>query len=117
MSKRSSPESKLRDNQIAIAESLTAAFDTNDLKVIVEALKRAMLSQNVMALAESAGIRRESLYRTFGGIVDPKLGNVIKLLVALNVKLLVIPVPSKPLAPRPKLGRPKKIGRVVSADE
>lgn len=101
-------EAKLRDNQVAIAEFLTDAFATNDVRLVVEAFKTAMRAQNVVALAESAGMRRESLYRTFGGTADPKVSSVIKLLVAMNVQLIVKPVPSKLKAPRPKPGRPKK---------
>ena len=116
MSNGSSPEGKLRDNPTAIAEFLTVAFDTNDLKVVVEALGTAMRAQNVVALASPAGMIRVGLYRKFGGTVDPKLSNVIKLLVAMNVQLIVKPMPSKPKAPRPKVGRPKKISADQSAD-
>jgi probable addiction module antidote protein len=110
MSNGSSLEEKLRNNQVAIAEFLTGAFATNDTKVVVEAFKTAMRAQNVLALAESAGMRRESLYRTFGGAADPKLSSVIKLLVAMNVQITLKPVPSKPQPPRTRVGRPKKSG-------
>jgi probable addiction module antidote protein len=102
------PRSKLRDDPLAIADSITAAFETNDLKVIFGALKTAMRAQNVKALAENGGLRRDRLYRTFDGAVDPPLSRVIRLLAAMNVQLVAIPLPAKPKPPRPKLGRPLK---------
>jgi probable addiction module antidote protein len=100
--------SDLKDNQIAIADLITNAFNTNDLAVILAALKTALRAQNVKALAENGGMRRDRLYRTFDGVVDPPLSRIIKLLAAMNVQLIAKPVDTKPQPPRPKLGRPPK---------
>jgi DNA-binding phage protein len=55
-----------------------------------------------------AGLRREKLYKTFGGKVDPQLGRLLKLFAALNVRFEVVPMQGRPVPSRPKLGRPPK---------
>ncbi len=96
----------MKDNPVAIAECLTQAFETNDLAVILEALKTVIRAQNVLALAEAAGLRRDHLYKTFNGSVDPQLGRIVKLLAAMDVQLVVKALPAKPKPPRPKRGSP-----------
>jgi probable addiction module antidote protein len=78
----------LRNNPVAIADFLTRDFETNDLQSIVEALGTVIRAHNVLALAEAAGLRRESLYRTFTGSNDPQIGRILKLLAAMDVQLV-----------------------------
>jgi probable addiction module antidote protein len=106
--------SKLRENPTAIADYLTEAFDKNDLGAVVLAINSVMRAQNVVALAKAAGLRRERLYKTFGGDVDPRLGRVMHLFAGLDVQLVVKPVTPKPKPPRPKLGRPCKVNETPS---
>ena len=96
----------LRDNPVALAKHLDKAFATADLKVVLEAVNFAMRAQNVLALAEAAGLRRDRLYKTFGGNVNPQLGRVMELFAGLDVRLSVKPLRPKKKPPRPKLGRP-----------
>jgi probable addiction module antidote protein len=96
----------LRDNPPEIADYLTEIFEKNDLSAIVTALKRVMQSQNVKALAESTGMRRDGLYKTFNGTRDPQLSRILKLLEGLNVQIVFRPLPAQQKPPRPKLGRP-----------
>jgi probable addiction module antidote protein len=98
----------LRNNPVGIAEHLNKAFAKNDLHSIVEAIKIAMRAQNVVALAKATGLRRDRLYKTFGGNVNPQLGRVMELFAGLDVRLVVKPLPPKEKPPRPKLGRPPK---------
>jgi probable addiction module antidote protein len=98
----------LRDNPVAIAKHLNKAFATKDLRFILEAIKIAMRAQNVLALAGSTGLRRDRLYHTFNGEVNPQLGRVMELFAGLDVRLTVKPVAPKEKPPRPKLGRPPK---------
>src|ERR1035438_4181571 len=63
----------LRDNPTAIAKYLTEIFDKNDFGGILDAIKFALQEQNVKALAESTGMRRDGLYKTFDGRKDPQL--------------------------------------------
>ena len=97
-----------RDNPTAIAQYLTETLKKNDLAVLVRAIGNVMRAQNVKALAEETGLRRENLYRMFAGHRDPTLGNTMKILAGFGVQLAVKPRKSievKP--PRPKLGRPR----------
>lgn len=97
-----------RDNPTAIAEYLTEILMKNDLAVLVQAIGNVMRAQNVKALSEETGLRRENLYRMFAGHRDPSLGNTMKILASLGVQLAVEPLTSiKVKPPRPKLGRPR----------
>src|SRR5450432_747266 len=96
-----------RDNPTAIAKYLTEMLKQNDIAVLVRAIGQVMRAQNVKALSEATGLRRENLYRMFGGPTDPTLGNTMKILDSFGVQLAVEPhtsITQKPL--RPKLGRP-----------
>ena len=97
-----------RDNPTAIAEYLTETLKKNDLAVLVRAIGNVMRAQNVKALSEETGLRRENLYRMFRGHRDPTLGNTMKMLASFGVQLAVKPRASiKIKPPRPKLGRPR----------
>jgi probable addiction module antidote protein len=98
-----------RDNPAAIAQYLTEAFEKNDLDGILNAIKFVMKAQNVKALSEAIGIRRDGLYKTFGGTGghrDPQLSRLLRLFEGLNVRIVVKPSPVRQRPPRPKLGRP-----------
>jgi probable addiction module antidote protein len=97
-----------RDNPTAIAEYLTEIFMKNDLAILVQAIGNVMRAQNVKALSEETGLRRENLYRMFAGHRDPTLGNTMKILASFGVRFAVEPLTSiKMKPPRPKLGRPR----------
>ena len=89
----------LRDNPAAIAEYLNKALAKNDLQTILQALKFVVRAQNVMALAEVTGMRRQSLYRSFSGDTNPTIDRVLGLLAGLGVGLITQPLPkrTKPL--------------------
>jgi probable addiction module antidote protein len=96
-----------RDNPTAIANYLTEIIKKNDLATLVRAIGNVMRAQNVKALSEETGLRRENLYRMFAGHRDPTLGNTMKVLASFGVQLAVEPMTSiKVKPPRPKLGRP-----------
>jgi probable addiction module antidote protein len=105
---------KLRENPTAIAGYLTEAFDKNDLGAVVLAINSVMRAQNVVALAEATGLRRDLLYKTFGGKHNPQLGRVMELFAGLDVRLVVKPLKPKEKPPRPKLGRPSKVNETPS---
>ena len=99
---------RFRDRPDVMASYLTDAFAENDLKRATLALGHVLRAQNVQALAREAGLRREKLYKSFGGKVDPQLGRLLKLFAAMNLRIAVVPMPERPLPARPKLGRPPK---------
>ena len=97
-----------RDNPMAIAEYLTELLKKNGLAILVRAIGNVIRTQNVKALSEETGLRRENLYRMFAGDRDPTLENTMKILASLGVELAVKPRTSmKVKPPRPKLGRPR----------
>jgi probable addiction module antidote protein len=99
---------RFRDKPDMIARYLTDAFAENDLERATLALSHVLRAQNVQAIAREAGLRRDKLYKTFGGKVDPQLGRLLKLFAALNVRFEVVPMPERPGPARPKLGRPQR---------
>ena len=97
----------LRENPQAIAKYLTDVFETNDIDDILEAITLVMRAQNVKALAEFTGIRRDGLYKTFSGSrKDPQFSRILNLFEGLDVRIVVKPLPPKERPTRPKLGRP-----------
>jgi probable addiction module antidote protein len=115
MERRFDPN-RYRDNPHAIAKYLTEAFEKNDLDGIRDAIKSIMKAQNVKALSEAIGIRRDGLYKTFGGtggLRDPRLSRLLRLFEGLEVRITIEALPAQKRQkwpPRPKLGRPPKGG-------
>jgi probable addiction module antidote protein len=111
------------DNPKAIARHLSEALATNQLEAVLVALNQIVVAQNVAALGRKIGLGRETLYRSFGGTVDPSLGRVLKLLTGLNVYLLAVPG-SRAKSIRPRTRRkplteyfgdnPKAIARLLT---
>jgi probable addiction module antidote protein len=99
---------KYRNNPELIAKYLNEALASDDVAVFAVAVGRVMRDQNVVALAEETGLRRENLYRMFRGSRDPTVGNTMKMLGSFGVQLMVKPRTSiKPKPTRPKVGRPR----------
>jgi DNA-binding phage protein len=73
-------KNRFRDNPEGIARHLSESLAKNELGPVLKALNEILVGQNVMAVAREAGMRRDKLYRTFGGRVDPTLGRVLALL-------------------------------------
>ena len=97
-----------RDNPGAIAAYLDEMFTKNDLPTVLKAINQVMRAQNVKAMAREFDLRRDRLYKTFGGEIDPQLGRVMALFEGFGVRLSVMPLKPKERPPRPKLGRPPK---------
>ena len=83
----------LKANPDAIASYLSEVFEKNDHAAVVEALQRVLRAQNVQAIARSSGMRRENLYKTFDGEVDPRLSRVMALVSALGLSFTVKALP------------------------
>jgi probable addiction module antidote protein len=106
------PKKAFRDNELAVAAYLTKAFACDDFPDVLSAIRTVIRAQNVKILAKEGGLRRDRLYHTFNGEVDPQLSRVMKLFKALNVRLAVVALGPRERPTRPKLGRPKKIGKL-----
>jgi probable addiction module antidote protein len=103
---------QLRDNPALIAGFLSRAFETDDFPTILGALRDALRAQNVSAVSRATGLRRDRLYKTFDGEINPDFSRILKLLEGLGVQLTVkertiaLPKPSLP-----KLGRPPNVSK------
>jgi probable addiction module antidote protein len=104
----SSETSPFRDNPAEIARFLTEVLAKDDFAAILQALSTVLRAQNVSALSRATGLRRDRLYVTFDGEVEPDFRRVLKLLEGLDVQLKVVPRENpKPKLQLPKLGRPR----------
>jgi probable addiction module antidote protein len=80
------------DTPETIAVYLTDAFETNDPAFISLALGTAARAKGMAAVAEAAGLSRESLYKSLNGQSKPEFDTVRKVLAALGVKLVAEPI-------------------------
>lgn len=73
-----------------IVAYLNAALEDGEPAVLLEALRNVAQAKGGMgALAKSAGVSRESLYRTLSRRGNPKIDTIMALLRALGLKLTV----------------------------
>src|ERR1700730_43030 len=96
---------KYRNNPDVIAEYLNKAIASEDFAVLIRAIGMIIRAQNVFALSEETGLRRENLYRMFAGDRDPDLGEPKKNFGPLCFPPLFNPwdkKKGKPAAPEPR---------------
>jgi probable addiction module antidote protein len=79
---------KYRDHPRAIARYLNEALSTGDPVLVTKAIGAMVRAQGVTRFSRKAGMRRDSLYRTFRGEMSPTFSTVIKALLALDVELV-----------------------------
>ncbi|MET0907636.1 MAG: addiction module antidote protein [Tardiphaga sp.] len=75
-----------------IAAYLTEAFESNDAAIIARSIGTVARSTGMASVADSAGVSRESLYKSLNGQSKPEFDTVRKVLAALGVKLVVEPI-------------------------
>ena len=69
---------------------LNAALEDGEPAVLLEALRNVAQARGGMAaLAKSAGVSRESIYRTLSRRGNPKIDTIMELLRALGLKLTI----------------------------
>lgn len=114
----SSKGSRLEERRTA--HSLTLAFGSGDLDLVVGALAEALRAQeNVSELARRAVLSRENLYRSFAFPRIPRFRTVLSFLDALGLRLGIEPLPSQngPVS-QPRAGRQgRKGGRSTQGDD
>ena len=77
------------DNDEVIAEYLTAALEDGNPDVFLAAVGNVAKARGMSAIAESTGLGRESLYKSFAPGAKPRYDTVLKVLQSLGVKLNV----------------------------
>ena len=75
------------DNEVTIAEYLTAALENPDQDAFLMAVRDVAKARGIANVAEKAGLGRESLYKTLTPGTKPRFDTVRRLLAALGVKL------------------------------
>jgi probable addiction module antidote protein len=90
---------KYRDDPRAIAEYLNAALSTEDPFLITRAIGTMVRAQGMTRFSRKAGMRRESLYRTFTGEASPSFDAIMKLLIALDIQLIAKPAVRETVKP------------------
>lgn len=84
---------KYLDSPAAISAFLNDALESNDITVIQMALEAASKAIGMTAVAEAAGVGRESLYKALKPGVLPRFDTVMKVISALGLKLSATPLP------------------------
>jgi len=75
------------DSEEVIAEYLTVALEDPDPDAFLMAVSDVAKARGIAAIAETAGLGRESLYKTLRPGAQPRFDTVRRLLDALGVKL------------------------------
>jgi probable addiction module antidote protein len=81
---------KYLDTEEAVAAFLADAFESGDDIVFQEALRTAARARGMSEVARSAGLGRESLYKTLQADAQPRFATVRKVMAALGVQLAVV---------------------------
>jgi probable addiction module antidote protein len=77
------------DSDETIAEFLTAALEDENPEVFLAAISSVAKARGMAAIASSAGLGRESLYKALAPGAKPRYDTVLKVLHGLGVKLTV----------------------------
>lgn len=83
--------SEYLDSEEVIAEYLTVALEDPDPDAFLMAVRDVAKARGIAAVAENAGLGRESLYKALRPGAQPRFDTVRRLLDALGVKLGVTP--------------------------
>ncbi|QUS40744.1 putative addiction module antidote protein [Tardiphaga alba] len=71
-----------------IAAYLTEAFESDDAAIIARSIGTVARSKGMAAVADRAGVSRESLYKSLNGQSKPEFETIRKVLAALGVRLV-----------------------------
>ena len=97
------------DNDVVIAEYLTAAAEDPNPKVFLAALGDVARAKGMAQIAKDAGLGRESLYKAFGAGAHPRYETVSAVLRAVGVRLTVVAQKRRPT--RSKVSRARATAR------
>ena len=78
-------------NEETIAEYLSASLENPDPDAFLMAVRDVAKARGISAVATTAGLGRESLYKTLKPGAQPRFSTVRRLLNALGVRLEVVP--------------------------
>jgi probable addiction module antidote protein len=79
--------SEYLDDPEAIAEYVTAAFESGDPAVVTDAIGVVARAKGMSQLAADTGLSRPALYKALSAEGHPELATVMKVLQALGLQL------------------------------
>ena len=79
------------DTPEAVAEYLTAAFETADAAFITKAVGTAARARGMTEVARQAGLSRENLYRSLNGETKAEFDTILRVLDTLGIQLSATP--------------------------
>lgn len=82
--------SKYLDNEVVIAEYLTAALEHDDPSVFLAAVGDVAKARGMASIAKATGLGRESLYKALAPGAKPRYDTILKVLRSLGVDVAVI---------------------------
>ena len=82
------------DNDVVIAEYLSAAVEDTNPDVFIAALGDVAKARGMAQIAKGAGLGRESLYKALSTGAHPRYETISAVLGALGVKFSVAPISS-----------------------
>lgn len=80
------------DSPDARADYMAAALEEGDAAEIRRALNSVARSLGMAAVAQQAGLGRESLYKALSETGNPEFATVLKLMKAMGLKLSALPM-------------------------
>jgi probable addiction module antidote protein len=80
------------DSEEAITAYLNAILEENDDALLASALGDIAKARGMTQIAKDAGIGRESLYKALREGANPRFSTITRVLGALGVKLVAVPV-------------------------
>ena len=78
------------DDEVII-EYLIDALEENDPEFFAQAVGNVARAKGMTAIAQKAHLGRPSLYKALSGERDPRIGTVMKVLAALDIRLTIAP--------------------------
>ena len=79
------------DDEEVIAEFLSAAAEDENPDVLLRAIAEIAKARGIAAVAEKAGLGRESLYKSLAPGAHPRFETISAILKALNMRLALVP--------------------------
>src|SRR4051812_31757844 len=87
---------KYLESAEARAEYLSAALETGDLPFILDAINVVARAEGMGAIAERAGVGRNSLYKALRADANPEFKTILRVVEALGIRLTARPTQAAP---------------------
>ncbi len=112
--------SELLDTEEKISAYLSAVIEDNDYGLLLQAIGHIAKARGISKIAETTGLGRESLYKSFAENAQPKFDTVVRVLNAMNISIQFtsreteVPIAKKPRRAISKTKAPKLKSKVAA---